>query len=155
MPQSPILLSEENSDDESNEVDQEDLQLMFDDDFYEESHIAIEDGEVSLDQITILSKAVYHPLSTLYLEHCVVLPDYPKTDPHGYTYCINVEGQKNPTNIDVRYSYPILNALNILLIYLDPIFLQKNTSPKVHDMHLSRKYTREKDQTWLHSNKAL
>ena len=37
----------------------------------------------------------------MYLEHCALLPDYPRTDPNGYTYCVNIENQPAPSYPEV------------------------------------------------------
>lgn len=54
---------------------------------------------------TVLTRATHHELATLYLEHCTLLPDYPRTDPNGYTYCVNMENLKAPTRLEVRIKF--------------------------------------------------
>jgi hypothetical protein len=41
--------------------------------------------------MTQLTDAKTHPLQTLFIEYANDLPEYPRTDPNGYTYVIPVQ----------------------------------------------------------------
>jgi len=50
---------------------------------------------------TFLTQATTNPLTTRIIEHCAVFPEYPSSHVDGYTYCINVQGKKNPRDIHI------------------------------------------------------
>jgi hypothetical protein len=41
--------------------------------------------------MTQLTDAKTHPLQTLFIEYTNDLPEYPRTDPNGYTYVVPVQ----------------------------------------------------------------
>ena len=51
---------------------------------------------------TFLTQASTNPLTTRIIEHCMIFLEYPSSHIDGYTYCINVQGKRNPRDIHVR-----------------------------------------------------
>ena len=56
-----------------------------------------------------LTRAASRPCTVRHMEHCIASPDYPKSDPFGYGYCINIAGVEDTRSLSVGSPLPVLN----------------------------------------------
>lgn len=109
------------SDDENIfDTDIEDSILGLEDNFLEESRTLPQDQvEPENLNISFLTKAATNPLTTLVIEDCLSLPEYPQTLNEGYTYRVNVRGTNAEQAMQIQYGtrqvHPPKNVTSVLL----------------------------------------